>query len=315
MNMRDQNRKHGFTLVELLVVIAIIGVLVALLMPAVQAAREAARRNQCLNKMKQLALANHNYLSARRVFPPGHTHPRTPPCAGSGLNGGPPWSVLILPYIEGGAVQDEFDMTGAMTSTKNAPGTTQNDAVWAKPNSNYQCPSDPDSRSDINNSNYFGVQGGGPISLAMCTTVSPGMRVFYTNGVLYHNSKTSTKDISDGTSKTFLLGETKYQRTRDSASDTHLGWASAAWANGSSGRPGVLAAAVVSINSVDASGGTPDPPLNILNYYTRLFGSLHPGGCHFAMCDGSVHFISDDINLETYETLAQRGDGKLAGPY
>src|SRR5687767_11089363 len=116
-------RLRAFTLVELLVVIAIIGVLVALLLPAVQAAREAARRNRCLNKMKQLALANQNYLSARRRFPPGHTHPRTPPCSGSGLNGGPPWSVLILPYIEGGAVQDEFDMTGEMSSTRNVPGT------------------------------------------------------------------------------------------------------------------------------------------------------------------------------------------------
>jgi prepilin-type N-terminal cleavage/methylation domain-containing protein/prepilin-type processing-associated H-X9-DG protein len=317
--LKMRTRNSGFTLVELLVVIAIIGVLVALLLPAVQAAREAARRNQCMNKMKQLALANHNYLSARRAFPPGHTHPRTPPCSGSGLNGGPPWSVLILPYIEGGAIQDEFDMNGAMTSTKNVPGTPSNDAVWAKPNSNYQCPSNPDSRPDINNTNYFGVQGGrlrddNGTLIVLCTTVSEA-RVYHKNGVLYHNSKTRTKDITDGTSKTFLLGETKYQRTRDSSVDSHLGWASSAYASGASGRPGVLAATVDPINNEEASGGSTDPNFNPLNTYTRLFGSFHPGGCHFAMCDGSVHFVSENIDLVTYEHLGIRDDGKMIGQY
>jgi prepilin-type N-terminal cleavage/methylation domain-containing protein/prepilin-type processing-associated H-X9-DG protein len=306
-----QRRKMGFTLVELLVVIAIIGVLVALLLPAVQAAREAARRNQCVNKMKQLALANHNYESARRVFPPGHTHPRTPPCSGSNLNGGPPWSVFILPYIEGGAIQDQFDLSAPMTSSKNVAGSPQNDAVWLQSNPNYQCPSNPDSRSDINNSNYFGVQGGGSTN-TLCTTVS-GLRVFHKNGVLYHNSKTRTKDITDGMSKTFLLGETKYQRTIDSSATAYLGWASSGLANGSSGRPGVLAAAIDPINSEAASGS--DPDADLLDVYTRLFGSFHAGGCHFAMCDGSVHFISEDIDHNTYEILAQRADGNSIGEY
>jgi len=321
----SSRQKRGFTLVELLVVIAIIGVLVALLLPAVQAAREAARRNQCMNKMKQLALANHNYESARRVFPKGDQHPsNVSPCSSPAEDGGPPWSVMILPYIEGGAVQDQFDMDGAMTSTMNRPGTTQNHAVWLQNNSNYQCPSDSNSRPDVNNTNYFGVQGGGfepdgITPLEWCSNVD-GQRVFYKNGVLYHNSRTKMKDITDGTSKTFLLGETKYQRTKDSSATSHLGWASSVLRSGASGRTGVLAAAVLSINESienlsDVSGSTPEPPVNILNYYTRLFGSFHPGGCHFAMCDGSVHFVSENVDLNTYYNLSQRADGNMIGEY
>ena len=313
-------RRRGFTLVELLVVIAIIGVLVALLLPAVQAAREAARRNQCLNKMKQLGLANLNHESARRMFPPGDQHPSNAiPCTSPAENGGPPWSVLILPYIEGGAIQDMFEMTRAMTSTMNLPGTPQNHAVWERPNSDYQCPSDPNSRSDINNTNYFGVQGGGPLALALCTNVDQ-QRVFYKNGVLYFNSKTRPKDITDGMSKTFILGETRYQRTRDSSTASHLGWASSVLRSSASGRTGVLAAALLSINDAienrnDVSGSTPEPPANILNFYTRLFGSFHPGGCHFTMCDGSVHFISENVDLNIYHNLSQRADGNMNGDY
>jgi prepilin-type processing-associated H-X9-DG protein len=92
-------------------------------------------------------------------------------------------------------------------------------------------------------------------------------------------------------------------------SGTHLGWASSAYSGSSGGRPGVLAAAVLPINELNASGSTSDLIVDVLAWYTRLFGSFHAGGCHFAMCDGSAHFVSENIDLQVYRNRAQRADG------
>jgi prepilin-type N-terminal cleavage/methylation domain-containing protein/prepilin-type processing-associated H-X9-DG protein len=315
--LRFQRPSRGFTLVELLVVIAIIGVLVALLLPAVQAAREAARRTQCKNKVKQLVLALHNFHDGKRVFPPGHFHTRSivsDDCTSSPTadpkNGRAPWSVYILPFMEQSALFDQFDLSKTFTSSYNSQeGDNPNKALFHQVNNDFQCPSDINSSSTTPNSNYFGVQGGGDLELALCS-VRNGLRVYYDNGILFHNSRIRMKDISDGTSKTFIVGETKYQPAPTGRSDgVYLGWSSTGYLTSSSARPGVLAAAIEPINSSEIDGGAGDT----LDHFTRMFGSFHAGGCHFALADGSVQFISENIDRTTYHYLAIRNDGKTTG--
>jgi prepilin-type processing-associated H-X9-DG protein len=187
-----------------------------------------------------------------------------------------------------------------------------NAATFNLPNSKYQCPSDPNSKSDVNNINYHGVQGGGPApsttTTGYCATQS-GTRVFFRNGILYLNSTTAIRDITDGTTNTFLVGETKYCTTPTGRPDGfHVGWAS-----GTNlydyGVPYGTAAAVLQINAVTANGGNSDQIGNA----SRLFGSFHPGGCNFLMADGSVRFVSDSIPLTTYQQLAIRNDGLPLG--
>ncbi len=230
--VKQSSCNRGFTLVELLVAIAIIGILVALLLPAINAAREAARRAQCKNKIKQLALATLTYQEANRRFPTGNVHPRNiamgGSCSGSPTsapaNGRASWSVFILPYIEQNALFNQFDLDLTFTSADPGQlGLAPNDGLFHVVNNAFQCTSDPNSTSEINNSNYFGVQGGGDLSLALCTANSQ-QRVFYNNGVLYHNSRVRIREITDGTTKTFLLAETKYQVTKTAPSGQHSFW-------------------------------------------------------------------------------------------
>ena len=188
--------RRGFTLVELLVVIAIIGILIALLLPAVQAAREAARRSQCANNLKQIGLALHNYHDTHKVFPPGNVSPATVSAVGcfSGTSGssphpGAPWSVAILPFIEQGAIYDSLDIRGTFPSsysdaTASPPPTNLNPAVYNPIQASplyariaaYQCPSVPEGMLgwvsvatvgtpltgvERTTMNYFGCMGGG----------------------------------------------------------------------------------------------------------------------------------------------------------
>ncbi len=312
-------RCRGFTLVELLVVIAIIGILIALLLPAVQSAREAARRIQCVNKMKQLGLALHNYHSAHGCFASGYISNKATTgsswCYGesSCKNHGAPWTVLVLPYLEQAALYDSFDFRKTFTSTSHCPAdgsySSNNHLVWETPLSIYQCPSDPNSQGDVNNINYLGVQGGGDYSEAPCKTNS---RVFFLNGVLYHNSKTRISQIPDGSSNVFLLGETRYIPTPPHRPDgkTYGGWASGPRMDTSGTNPYSLAAATLQINSVEGSGGDPNTRVPDMYYQmSKLFGSFHSGGCNFTMGDGSVHFVSETINLEVYQAIAVRNDG------
>ena len=308
-------RRRAFTLVELLVVIAIIGVLVALLLPAVQAAREAARRMQCTNNLKQLGLALHNHHDAKLVFPAGARNTTTKSLTStdwcttdSNDKAREPWTVAILPYIEQGNLYSQFNLNAQFTSSSNVPGPAQNNDLFKLNNRAYQCPSDPNAKPNNNYTSYFGVQGGGPDGLKSCAGAS-GQRLFYLNGILHFNSQNTFGDISDGTTNTFLVGETKYCLSPTGRTDgIHTGWASGSKTD-SNGSPYILAAARDQINSVVKHGGDSDT----LNVMTKLFGSFHVGGCHFTMGDGSVQFISDNINLDVYRSLAVRNDGLPLG--
>ncbi len=319
--MQHNGMKRGFTLVELLVVIAIIGILVALLLPAVQAAREAARRTQCNNNVKQIGLALHNYHDTYQRFPYGAIITGGNSCTSSGRRSS--WTVAILPYLEQQNLYDRFDFGSEFVCT-NAEGPTATTAAnrigWVTPLKAFQCPSFPKTSRDANHTNYYGVMGGGPSSAASCTSSDSG-RAFYTNGVLYQNSNTAFYSMTDGSSNTFVVGETKYQIVRGARTDSHwLGWASTNRGGGSA-VTGNLAAAQLQINICQCSGLTHDttfassgkPPPGGLGQglHQRTFGSFHHGGCHFLCGDGSTHFVSETIDLTTYRNLAIRGDGNV----
>lgn len=313
--------RQAFTLVELLVVIAIIGILVGLLLPAVQAAREAARRMQCSNNVKQIALACHNYESTFKTFPPGGIVTYAPTanvtatnfCTVGSSRTQAPWSVLILPFIEQSNLYNQFDFGKTFTGSSNIPGQTPNRELFGLNNRSYQCPSDPDSQSNINNSNYLGVQGGGPTTgagSAPCSTRS-GQRVFFQNGMIYANSKVTHGAITDGTTNTFLIGESRYMPTPRMRGDGfHAGWASSLKADNAWAVPLTFAAAVLQINGLPKCG-----PPDCFDYVSRTFGSMHTGGCHFGLADGSVQFISQSIDVNTYRFLSIRNDGQVVGSF
>jgi prepilin-type N-terminal cleavage/methylation domain-containing protein len=304
-------RRPGFTLVELLVVIAIIGVLVALLLPAVQAARESARRTQCKNNLKQLAIAIHNYHDTLRTFPPGYisNNPAVPGSStwcqtSKGDNSqGAPWTVLILPYAEQKPLHDSFNFNVPFEDDSNLM-SGPNDALIV-PLKMYQCPSDVrnDIQAGIVNttmgkywSSYFGVQGGGAAPDCGNTSCSPpNERGMYVTGILYGGSKLGFQNVTDGTANVFLLGETRY----GSAS-----WATSAKQDGCAYARN-LAGAQDAINLYKTQGV----------HDTRGFSSFHFGGCHFAMVDGSVQFVSQNIDLNLYRQLARRDDGFPSGGF
>jgi len=326
------SRRSGFTLVELLVVIAIIGVLIALLLPAVQQAREAARRIQCNNKMKQLGLALHNYHDTYQKFPAGAhmLDGKSTSCTAKAQSSDPfqtrgiPWAVAILPFLELTNLYDQVNMTGQFVCTKQESGDAANMNVWSTSVDAFQCPSFPAESTEKNHSNYYGVMGGGPHASGYCQSSNNGRR-FYNNGILFQNSRTNFASIVDGSSNTFLVGETRYQLLDGGRSDNHyLGWASTNRGDTSS-VTGTLAAAQIQINSCDgncngdkydttfdSAGGSYTVPGSLgQGLHQRTFGSYHPGGCLFLMGDASVHFVSETVDLTIYQNLGIRDDGNV----
>jgi prepilin-type N-terminal cleavage/methylation domain-containing protein/prepilin-type processing-associated H-X9-DG protein len=323
--MHRGSSRRAFTLVELLVVIAIIGVLVALLLPAVQAAREAARRMRCGNNIKQIALACHNYESSFTTLPPGGivnfragvTVTESNFCVSGDANTLAPWTVLILPYLEEGNLHSQFNFSKSFTGSSNIPGVSPNRELFLMNMRKYQCVSDPDSTPAANNSNYLGVQGGGPPvsdpllpGSAPCSTQA-GTRVFFQSGCIYTNSRVRFAEITDGTTNVYLIGESRYMPVPRMRGDTfHAGWSSGLKADNTFGVPLTFTAAVLQINAQkECKPGVAD----CFGFVSRLFGSMHPGGCHFGMADGSVQFVNQTMDINVHRQAANRGDGLPQG--
>ncbi|WP_425397885.1 DUF1559 domain-containing protein [Aeoliella sp.] len=310
MNTRGETRIRAFTLVELLVVIAIIGILVALLLPAVQSAREAARRIQCVNKQKQLGLACILYHDTKKAFPPGLSvpigngsgeisqsscpsigcpEPPTPELWGS-------WLTWIQPYLELNSLHTQLDLTKREYAYCVGP-----DSLGATFIEAYVCPSDfVEEKVMRYNNYYFGVNsyfGNGG------TRAWPVSNATF-NGVLFYNSKISAKKITDGTSNTLLAGERySFDETwRDSTPlANYRGWA---WTNYNSGQD-VLCDSAWPINGTSARIGATSRKTN--------FGSGHSGGANFVLCDGSVQFLSFESSgdLVTLQRMSMRDDGEI----
>ena len=332
--MRRQIR-HGFTLVELLVVIAIIGILVALLLPAVQAAREAARRAQCTNNLKQIGLGLQNFHSTHGEFPYGS------PCEmgrkqanGNYLPGcndfpGPTWPTAILPYVEQADIYDLFDFNFRMVAPQNHQAVTSVLEV-------YMCPSDhllagnplqggldaagnpgnldrnppgsmalsyPGSIGNTADANWIGLD-----ACVFCP--APAHETFCCRGRdlgtpsredshgMFQRALgpgISIADVTDGTSHTFLVGESI-------PSQCALGGAFA---------------------TNHPLGGTTIPLNTFINedegedqqwYRGCGFKSHHPGGAHFVMADGSVHFMGEAISYRLYNALGSRAGEEVVAP-
>jgi prepilin-type N-terminal cleavage/methylation domain-containing protein len=305
--------RSGFTLVELLVVIAIIALLIGLLLPAVQSARESGRRVSCMNKIRQLAIACEQYNSQNGAFPPGGVvrlpatltdEQRCQLVATSGTAGGPPWTVLILPFVDGQSQYDTYDMNGAFARAFQDVGSgAGNFGKQFNFNTNYVCPSDPNTASGPRGgTNYFACQGGGPSSAARC---APSGRPIFHNGIFHANSRITPGHIRDGLSNVILIGETRYAPliARD-PSPPGMGWDSSLrwWTDSTFGMALGLCATNTGINSEPADAAT----LWYGGHMVGTFGSNHPGGASFTMADGSTHFLSESIDLDLYRRLGQR---------
>ena len=308
-------RRRGFTLIELLVVIAIIGLLVALLLPAVQSARETARRTECTNNLKQIAMGLHGYHGALAALPWGNAY---------GTSGHPKvalsWAALVLPYVERLAHYDLFDFALDGSDPANAAAVTTPIKIYA-------CPSDPASSTPIlpsrciccsfgNANQSLGLWYTGSLGPAKCDACpfcpdpvsSPdnfccqgeNCGVFGSGPGMFHRTTVCVKfhDVLDGLSNTILLGETLPSQNIHNAAFT---------------RNMSVSITNVPINTMATAAELPregmsDPTLHMTNphYKVNGFKSRHAGGAQFAYADGSVHFLREKIDFVLYNAIGSR---------
>ena len=294
-------RTSGFTLVELLVVIAIIGILVALLLPAVQAAREAARRSQCTNNLKQLGLAVANYEGSFKVYPPGRMGCdgiTNYPCQNDNniQRVGTSAFVMLLPYLEQQTLYDSMDFNSGLYSLQFAMNTQNQVAVGQRPKV-FICPSD----TTLPNRDMGGYRAG-TNSYAMVNGqigpeqgISANVKIGNT-GVFQYRWSYAQNNVLDGLSNTAFFGETY---------NGHLDEVANVWSVGS--RHETLRSTTNPPNTAPGKGIYTAPYGPKLN---GAFASRHPGGVMFAFGDGHVSFISQVIDLPTYRAISTRESGE-----
>jgi prepilin-type processing-associated H-X9-DG protein len=339
-------------LVELLVVIAIIGILIALLLPAVQAAREAARRSQCNNNLKQLALACHGFHDIYDRFPPGGSS------LGQGTDIGN-WIVFSLPYFEQGALYDRIGTRfaqnknnfGAIKLINQAPAepgpaniiqTAFNAGIIPQRIGSLRCPSD-DYNKDAPASNYAASMG--PQCLGQpCGAANSPYRIYCMQPAWGYAPSTNWGDttdpvqarglftrqgakiripmVLDGTANTIMLGETLVGENGDMLFALGVNPTSdslrVGWARTDSGLAMLSTAVFINhkLDYMDPGGNQCVNPLRNVDNWNITFGarSRHPGGAQFALADGSVRFFRQSISHVIYNQLGCRHDGMSAAP-
>ena len=332
-DMRSMTRlKRGFTLIELLVVIAIIAILIALLLPAVQQAREAARRTQCKNNLKQIALATHNYHDTFNKFPPGYIFAPPSMVYRSAF-------VMILPYIEQGNLYQLIDSSVPMMAGPtgyDAAIQAQNVAAAATVIPGFLCASSTGPSTDdyLYPANGFfpGVPAvtctwkGGRTDFGGTTGIRAAFgNIAYNNnqggdrnGILrqagFRGTVSSMRDITDGTSNTFLFGERTggvklYYKTNSANLPAILGQT-----NGGSWSDALAFEHWLQGSLYDGTGNG-GPCAMCTNIRGNGFHSFHTGGCQFAMADGGVRIVSENIAQVTFASLVTMGKGEIVGEF
>ena len=306
--------RSAFTLIELLVVIAIIAILVALLLPAVQQAREAARRSSCKNNLKQMGLALHNYHDTYNVFPPGNVvrgHHSTA-------------FVHLLPQLEMGNVYDQlqFDnITGFWFGSPNA--APNRPALNGTKVPAYFCPSSPleetrnqscGSCSGYSNTTLFAgtyvlIRGANDHS---STDNNAARGPVSQGGIFWHNSNARMRDITDGTSNTLMVGE------REAKSNTRR--RDGIWVGTNGSKDNFFDN--IGHGYAIAPTGSSDAGIRVrtkINYDGTAdnvaYSSFHKGGAQFVLADGSVRFLSENMNEQNFAWLGQRNDGQVLGEF
>ncbi|MCA8984847.1 MAG: DUF1559 domain-containing protein [Planctomycetaceae bacterium] len=301
--------RRAFTLIELLVVIAIIAILVALLLPAVQQAREAARRSSCKNNLKQISLALHNYHDTHGVFPYGFMVKGS---YGAAPNYGSyhdrcTWAHQILPFMEQAALYDKYaaDLSQFVHHIANPE-------LYQLKVPGYVCPSDPSTPGQADTTgrgqgNYVGNHGN------VAVTTGTG------NGMFFYNSRIDMGSLTDGTSNTLMVGEVIARG--QAATSTHWGCPGCYGIGGAHGEGTFSTQEVPNTpisdqNYLCKSTTWPNAPC-ITNQSTRFnyLRSYHKGGVQAALADGSVRFLSSNIHRVTYQNLGHRMDGQVLGEF
>ncbi len=347
--LRLRTARTGFTLVELLVVIAIIGILIALLLPAVQAAREAARRSQCSNNLKQLGLALQNYHDAFGKFPPAYCRSRLGNVfAGDPANGNGyaqwGWGAMILPFIEQQAMHDQLNV-GRIHLEYTALNTP---ALLRTAIASFRCPSD--TGPNLNTGRGLGRPAANEADSALGsyagahTSWSTRIEQTITNneqdekGVFIEDQGTNMRDITDGTSNSIAVGERRWQfkaTSTDPAFDGTIQTSRSALIFGINNRNNDnrrgdqvgIGRAKLNMDAYPSLVNPTDPR----EWVMQAFSSMHPGGAQFVFADGSVHFVSETIEFgpdtdgdqvsdhrgtnTVYERLIAIADGNPVGQF
>jgi prepilin-type N-terminal cleavage/methylation domain-containing protein len=322
------SRRTGFTLIELLVVIAIIAVLIALLLPAVQQAREAARRSQCKNSLKQLGLAMHNYHDTYKAFP-----------TAAGGNGFSPHA-RILPYIDQGPLYATLNFQTTTAISQGAvPADANNAAAWKLSLPVFRCPTDVDNLPGADTvggrNSYWTNTGTGVLNGAPGT--NPGDTNYgmpENNGSIIQNRYLNMSSIIDGTSNTALMSEKRFgDGSNTTATDTYqpgtypsntdeaytLCMAVDVTNLGMQGKSNIGVSWLAGSNDSTFYFHSQPPNGRSCRYppsrMASAASSLHVGGLHTMLCDGSVRFVSSNIGLNVWRAVGTRNGGEVVGDF